>query len=150
MGKEFYARVSKTGEKQLLKDHLEAVAEMASKNADKIGLKITGEYIGLRHDNGKYQKDFQEYVLDKNKKSKRGDIDHSTAGAQISRDFFIESAGECDKIKKFIAEIVPLCIASHHSGLIDMLDIEGENKFCKRMTKEEGVFKREVFGKYGS
>jgi CRISPR-associated endonuclease/helicase Cas3 len=146
------------GKCQPLSEHLTNVAKMTSKNADKIGLKTIGEYVGLMHDRGKYQDSFQKYICEKCKKSeqcqirydgrnnfkKRGEVDHSTVGAQISRCFFLKNDNESDKITKFVAEIVPLCIASHHTGLIDMLDKEGKDKFSERMIKEVSKDKDEV------
>jgi CRISPR-associated endonuclease/helicase Cas3 len=150
MTREFYSRFLKAKEiiikKQLLKDHLKIVAKMTSKNANKIELKTIGEYIGLRHDNGKYQENFQKYLKGEctsdGKNLKRGDIDHSTAGAKLS--WMSLKDEKLDKIKNFTSELIALCIASHHSGLIDMLDVSGENKFSKRMDKCEDISLDEV------
>jgi CRISPR-associated endonuclease/helicase Cas3 len=141
--KDFIAR-----DGQLLRDHLEGVAEKAKIFASKIGLAEHGELIGLLHDFGKYSKQFQDYIksatgkldpdIDDNYveyQKKKGKIDHSTAGGQwlweLLKKFGKNGQGE------LCAQILSLCIASHHSGLIDCLNSDGENTFTKRMGKAD-------------
>ena len=104
----------------------------------KLGIRAAGEAIGLLHDLGKYSKDFQQYLrrvaLDNaagQYDSERGTIDHSTAGAQK----IWRALRQRGKIDGVVAEILSLCIASHHSGLIDCVAPEGVDKLSKRMAK---------------
>lgn len=53
-------------------EHLEGVAALAQKNAEKIGMGNYGELLGLLHDFGKYGADFQEYITDAINKNFRG------------------------------------------------------------------------------
>jgi len=127
-----------------LEEHLMESAELAGKFTAKIGLSQIGVLLGLLHDIGKYSFKFQCYIrssvgmlcttdqdfMDPNKF--KGKIDHSTAGAQWICDLLQNDV----KIGKLLKEVVALCGISHHSGLLDLLDISGEDKFSARITKD--------------
>ena len=132
---------------QTLAIHLQEVALIAKQLAAKINVPEAGELIGLLHDFGKYSKSFQDYIQSAtglidpdsdnfvNAGALKGKIDHSTAGAQwvwqeLSKDGKNSGRNLC-------GQILALCIASHHSGLIDCLTPHGINGFKKRMDKED-------------
>ena len=83
------------GKEQSLEAHLTEVSAIAKSLAAKIELQDQGELIGLLHDLGKYSKEFQDYLKSAvglieqdeddyvDAKSKKGKVDHSTAGAQL-------------------------------------------------------------------
>jgi len=145
---DYIAHVRENGDRQWLRDHLRGAGEKASTNAGKIGLASQGELIGLLHDLGKYSAAFQAYlgsatgILNQDEDEDfvdadrlRGKIDHSTAGAQmVWRE--LEKHGPVGPI---IGQMLALCIASHHSGLIDCLSSDhqslGEDVFTRRMQK---------------
>ncbi len=99
----------------------------------------------MLHDFGKFSKEFQNYIgsatgkinLDEDEfvdfKGMKGKVDHSSAGAQWVWDYCM-SRGEAGQL---VGQIFSLCIASHHSGLIDCLRLEGSDSFLKRMEKED-------------
>ena len=134
---------------QTLKAHLVGVADLCKKNASKIGCADYGELLGLLHDLGKYSKIFQDYIksaigefnpdVDEDyvdAKGLKGKIDHSTAGAQYVWKKF--SSGL--PIKRLLAQILSLCLTSHHSGLIDCLttDEQGTHDvFSRRINKDK-------------
>ena len=136
------------GSIQWLPDHLIGVSLFARDFASKIGLAEQGELIGLLHDLGKYSQEFQNYLKSAvellnpdedeefvDAKGLKGKVDHSTAGAQLVwREF--SSLGQMGQI---VGQVLALCIASHHSGLIDCLTSDlnslGEDSFGKRMSK---------------
>lgn len=132
------------GTPQSLLEHLEGVSLLASAFAGKVRLPTLGELMGLLHDLGKYQDTFQRYIKSAEgriepddeeyveAKRMRGKIDHSTAGAQ----YVWEHRGNSPQ-RQIAAEIMALCIASHHSGLIDCLSPDGADLFGKRMAKPE-------------
>jgi len=144
----YVAHIRKTDEsEQRLESHLFEVGELAEKFATKIGLPEAGMLLGLLHDLGKYSQAFQNYInsaegridpdqdgfVDAGKL--KGKIDHSSAGAQhvwrqLKR---YGSAGQGE----LCGQIMALCIASHHSGLINCLDEDGNPIFCNRMEKPD-------------
>ncbi|MGE0156332.1 MAG: CRISPR-associated helicase Cas3' [Geobacter sp.] len=130
------------GTPQPLIEHLEGAAELAEQFAVKVGLPVCGSITGFLHDIGKFSKEFQDYLKSSEGKLEPGDddyidssiargkIDHSSAGAQ----FIWRNSGE-SPIQQLAANIISLCIASHHSGLIDCLSPDGTDVFDKRMKK---------------
>lgn len=127
-----------------VKTHSVETSILTKRFAGKIGLDLIGELLGLLHDLGKYSFKYQCYIKsavgllcpeDKNyidAKRYKGKIDHSTAGAQ----WMWEASEDGVKIDKLGAEIISLCVLSHHSGLIDIFDIAGEDKFSARLNKD--------------
>jgi len=144
--REFYAH-SKEGSPdkstwQPLKQHLRETGKIAGRFASKLGLGRHGELMGLLHDLGKYSDDFQDYLnsttdIDSDEDDyvdshgMRGKVDHSTAGAQLLHNHSSFN-GEQGKI---VRQLLSLCIASHHSGLIDSLSPDGADTFTTRMHK---------------
>ncbi len=141
---------------QALLEHLKGVSQWSGQFADKVGMKETGEFLGLLHDFGKASQLFQNYLLSGEKQIQpddpryidpeqmRGRIDHSTAGAQIIFDRLWKKGSK----EKICAQVMALCIASHHSGLIDCISPEGENNFQRRMDRtEEYTHKMEAASK---
>lgn len=134
---------------QTLENHLLGVAYLSQQAATKIGLSEAGELIGLLHDLGKYSYQFQQYIGSAtgcinpdeddyiDAKGLKGTIDHSTAGAQAIW-CALSKQGQSESIT---AQILALCIASHHSGLIDCIEATPKatvwDKFSGRMKKPE-------------
>lgn len=116
---------------------------MTSRLAKKTGLPSAGELIGLAHDLGKYSETFQEYLQQaagatsmemEPDLSLRGSVDHSTAGAQIISHGLAGSG--------LVAEVLALCVASHHSGLIDCIRPNGVDELTRRLTKNDALSHR--------
>lgn len=136
------------GATQPLSAHLLAVAARASSFAAKVGLDSQGELLGLLHDLGKYSDEFQTYLksavglLNQDEdeefvdaKGLKGKVDHSTAGAQL----VWQQLAKDGQLGQIVAQVLALCLASHHSGLIDCLTSDlhslGEDAFGRRMGK---------------
>lgn len=137
---------------QALHEHLNNVAGLAKGYAEKIGMGEYGELLGLLHDFGKYSTEFQKYITDAIKKGdpqfdpdedeefedptgKKGKIDHSTAGAQ-----FLYCKNGSSNAHKILAQLLSLCLVSHHSGLINCLTTDNNgtwDSYSKRLSKND-------------
>lgn len=134
------AHLGKTGN-QLLSEHLSGVAGRCSELAKKLGLEKAGELIGLLHDLGKATNEFQNYLLSfasagEARDDLRGKIDHSTAGAQCLL-ATIRGAQQEDSLQGVVARFLAICIVSHHSGLIDCLEPDGDDRLTQRLAKPD-------------
>ena len=128
---------------QYLAAHLLGVGALTRDFASKLNFPVAGELIGILHDLGKYSSEFQSYISSAlgltdsdaddyvDAEALKGKVDHSTAGAQ----FIWRVLGDRGPFERTLAQVLSLCIASHHSGLIDCLGIGGEDTFDKRMRK---------------
>ena len=133
---------------QTVLSHLLGVAQFSMRFANKLKLGKLGELVGLLHDLGKYSLAFQTYLksaigaLNQDEDEDwvdaarlKGKVDHSSAGAQLA---WQALSGQGDMA--FVAgQVAALCVASHHSGLIDCIAADearfGEDGFTKRMGK---------------
>lgn len=125
---------------QSLQKHLLAVSEVTSRLAGKVAMPRAGALIGLAHDLGKYSEAFQLYLREAANNGAmemepdfklRGSVDHSTAGAQIiARSLTAVGGG-------FAAQMLALCVASHHSGLIDCILPDGSDGLARRLNKDD-------------
>ena len=137
------------GAVQSLECHLLGVADIAKSLAAKIGLKEHGELIGLLHDLGKYSNEFQVYLQSAvglinpdedeyvDARGLKGKVDHSTAGAQLVWEELSKQGG----MGRIAGQFLALCIASHHSGLINCLSSDTnscvEDIFTRRIGKRD-------------
>lgn len=125
---------TETGDIQTLEDHLNGTAELCEQFAGELGVTYVGRVLGLLHDLGKASQDFNDYIMGIGDHS-RGEIDHSTAGAQYLR----EHVDSKDASHIFALEMMELSIVSHHSGLINCISSDGTpafvNRICKNVTK---------------
>lgn len=155
MKQTFIAHVRKSdGQSQPLQEHLIGTAQIAQQLANKFNLPICGQLIGLVHDLGKYSQTFQNYIKSAtgiynpdeddyiDAKGLKGKIDHSTAGGQwliqnVSQlNTAIKNSHQHRKNGELLAEILALCVFSHHSGLIDMMDVDKNQVFADRAKKD--------------
>ena len=133
---------------QTVLEHLLGVAQFSMGFANKLKLGKLGELLGLLHDLGKYSVAFQTYLksaigaLNQDEDEDwvdaarlKGKVDHSTAGAQLVWQA-LDGNGDMALVA---GQVAALCIASHHSGLIDCIAADearfGEDGFTKRMGK---------------
>lgn len=143
----YIAHIRKEDKKeQAVAEHLRETADLAKQYAEKIDLPLMGELCGLLHDLGKYSKEFQDYIgsasglIDPDAeeyvdaKGRKGKIDHSTAGAQ----FLWKTCSQKSMPEIFLKQMIALCIASHHTGLIDCIKPDnGVDRFSERMEKPD-------------
>jgi CRISPR-associated endonuclease/helicase Cas3 len=132
------------GTEQSVEEHLENVSIICSQRTRKIGLPDTGELLGLLHDFGKFSQQFQHYIQSAtgllnpdidgeyvDSKSLKGKIDHSTAGAQ----WVWEQLRPYGVQGRLVGQVLAVCLASHHGGLLDCLKPDGKNGFSDRINK---------------
>ncbi|XCN73171.1 MAG: CRISPR-associated endonuclease Cas3'' [Candidatus Electrothrix aestuarii] len=134
---------------QTVAGHLLEVAAISGRLAGKINASEAGRLLGLLHDVGKYSKAFQDYIKSAtgmlnpdrddrdneyiDSQALKGKIDHSTAGAQWIWQRFNDYGPQ----GKLVGQMLAVCLASHHGGLLDCLKVNGKNGFQKRITKED-------------
>lgn len=92
-----------TGEVQTVKEHSENVADLCRQYAIP-ELKDVMYIMGILHDIGKYQMNFQQRIDGKNIQ-----VEHSTCGALAAQEMYPDAIGL----------MIAYCIAGHHSGIPD-------------------------------
>jgi CRISPR-associated endonuclease/helicase Cas3 len=122
-----------------LKDHLVEVASLTEKLARKLKAADLGKYAGLWHDLGKYNPEFQQYLIDchtaslNNRKPPTKKVPHAIHGAILAEHFCSDIAAVID---------------GHHRGLRDSSDEYDDAKFeraerelerIKSFAKPEGI-----------
>lgn len=138
MIKNYIARKNtKTNKEQPLCAHLHNVGNLMAQQmrSSSIQLASTARLIGLLHDLGKYTAEFQHYIRQPlgSQITQKGKIDHSTAGGQ----FLLSRYGNKGEFAKLTTEIASMAIFSHHTGLLDFLDLnQDKSNFVVRANKE--------------
>lgn len=128
----YIAHIREDTEIQTVYEHCEGVAGLSLKYADKLGLSSLAKLQSMLHDAGKLTADFNDYILGKSN-YKRGDLDHSFAGAR----YICELADECeDKNIHNASRLIARTIISHH-GLHDWVKDDGEDYFSYRVAKND-------------
>ncbi len=125
--------------RQSVKEHCDSTAEKGKKYAEKFGAGKIAYIQGILHDAGKLTDKFNEYVCG-NSDCKRGEIDHSYAGAR----YLFELACKADRADIIhVSKLIARTIISHH-GLHDWISDEGEDYFSQRASKDD--FYEEILG----
>ena len=137
MMKAYLAHIRRDDSKgQTVSEHLRRVGDLMAEFAAGIGLSATARLIGLLHDLGKCTQEFAEYLAwcreHPGDSSRRGTVDHATAGGQLLRRY--DKQGD---IQYFLIEMAGLAIFSHHSGLQNYLGESGHSDFIHRLEKKQ-------------
>ncbi|QWG81595.1 MULTISPECIES: CRISPR-associated helicase Cas3' [Bacillus cereus group] len=124
---------------QTVEEHLLGVKELAEIYGEKIGIKHLAGLAGMLHDLGKYTNEFREYILEAvnnpNSSSKRGSVDHSTAGGKLLYQLF--HTENIIPYKGILSEIVGNAIISHHGYLQDFLNPDLESPYLNRVRDKK-------------
>lgn len=116
---------------QILKVHLQNVANIASGFAGEFNAERFGYAGGLLHDIGKYSPEFQRRLDGANIR-----VDHSTAGAKESETFY----------GGFQSHILEYIITGHHGGLLDYGSAESglQERLSKPYLPDYSAYKNEI------
>lgn len=129
--------------KQTLKEHSENVAILCKRFGNKIGFPNLLYLIGIMHDFGKGTlafRDYLEWAVEHNGE-KKSHQNHAVSGAIYAWERWKEK-------NLFVAQIIALCIAGHHSGFHDCLDIEGKSEFLTALLKDKNDLNYEEAKQY--
>lgn len=109
---------------QPLQTHLINVSKYAEQYSSSFGAAEVGALLGMIHDIGKYQADFQDRV-----RGKKIRVDHATQGAKT----LIEKFGD-------IGRLYGMVVAAHHTGLKDSGTKSdfGNNTYSSRLNNYKG------------
>lgn len=113
---------------QTVKEHCSNTAELCGKYCSLFGAENIGHLQGIMHDAGKLTPEFNDYIRRKSN-AKRGDVDHSYAGAKYITEMFGEEY-------KNLSLLISHTIISHH-GLHDWVDSNCEDYFKKRILTDQ-------------
>lgn len=130
MGYIAYIRES-DGQIQSVEEHLTGVRNLAEVYGEKIGVKHITGLAGMLHDLGKYTEAIKTYLLEAvsnpDSPSKRGSVDHSTAGGKLVYDRL--HTGAPSMYPWILAEVVGNAVISHHAYLNDFLNPKNGVRF---------------------
>lgn len=127
---------------QTLEEHLRNVAALTEMFATKAGVPLSGRLVGLLHDFGKNSDEFQRYLLSAagcirrndpdyiDPIANKGKINHAFAGGQH---LWRRLNGKPKE--RVVAQILALCVLSHHCGLKDCIASDGKNVFSDDYMK---------------
>lgn len=133
-------RDPETGRAQLLMDHLFNVAELSASSAAEIGQSHTVYLLGLLHDLGKSDRNFQIKLKEKPNMK----VNHSSAGGKYFLDLLIKNRNVINNIPKenqqlFLEfmEVMIYIITAHH-GLYDIWNLHTDvNHMQYRLQYDE-------------
>lgn len=140
----YISRITKDGRAQLTSEHLLECAEYAAFIGKKFSASNLCRTAALFHDIGKFSTEFVEYLYRSHEAEMRGEkaigmgtVIHSTQGAK-----YVYEANA----NLLIKELISICIACHHGGLMDGISPEGETPLRDRLIKEnENLNYTEIF-----
>ena len=117
---------------ETVSEHCKKTALLARSYSAPFNMESTVFVSALLHDMGKLNNDFDGYIKQENG-IKRGEIDHSYAGAK----FLLELvSNDDDKYKKEVIRLIARIIISHH-GLNDWYTRNNDDYFDYRCSKNE-------------
>lgn len=143
------ARVVKNGQNQIIKEqtikeHLLNVSFYCKEMANRINLEKTAYLIGILHDMGKLNTEFQEYIKSQSKEEVEekinSKIDHAVFGAK-----YIYETCTNNQIEQITSQIISLVICYHHGGLPDSVEGTNEIPLLKRIKKVSNNLSKKIF-----
>ncbi|GHV37578.1 hypothetical protein FACS1894187_14670 [Synergistales bacterium] len=133
----YISRIAADKREQMTVGHLRKSAEHAEILGLKFHMPSLARTSAFFHDMGKFSTAFVEYLRrscksksDDQDKPRRGSVIHSTQGAKYIYESF------ADKDSATAAEIVAICIAGHHGGLMDGISAQGDLPLRDRLIAD--------------
>ena len=145
--KEYLAHYSEDGTNQLLQSHISGVANRAREAGDMIGIGNTAYLVGLLHDLGKVSDSFQSYLRKEEGSAGKGEVNHTSAGAEVLWNLFGKSIAGQDM--RLLAELLCYAISAHH-GLYDIITMEDVDKFEERLMHIKAPELSEEFARWSA
>lgn len=117
---------------QSVKEHCVHTSMLCAEYATSIGAEHIGKIQGILHDIGKMTTKFEKYIRNETK-LRRGEIDHSYAGAKVISEMAKRFE---DEYAQDVSCLIAHTILSHH-GVHDWLDQNENDYLADRIQKEE-------------
>ncbi|HSV32278.1 MAG TPA: CRISPR-associated endonuclease Cas3'', partial [Atribacteraceae bacterium] len=143
----YISRIATDGREQLTADHLKETAEYASILGGKFRSSALVRTASFFHDMGKFSDEFIQYLRisvqskkDGGNARRRGSVIHATQGAKY---IFEAALSEKELFLVLAAEIIAICIAGHHGGLMDSISSQGETSLRNRLTTDKDALNYE-------
>ncbi|MDD3794886.1 MAG: CRISPR-associated helicase Cas3' [Lachnospiraceae bacterium] len=140
------AHINVNKEEETVFEHCEKTAEIAKQIGAEYGLGATAYLSAYLHDFGKLTSEFETYlrtVAGGTERWKKEKLNHSSAGGKyLIEEFPIEKGPG-----RATEELIAWAIFSHH-GVNDMVSVEKENSFLKRVNPEREIYYQEAFANF--
>lgn len=134
----YISRISNDNREQLNIDHLRECADYAYRLGEKVCVPNIAYLTSLFHDMGKFSESFLNYLnasheAGENRKISKNSVVHSIQGAKYL--YELQNTGRNIE-EAIVKEIISMCIANHHGGLMDGITADGDTPFRDRMQNE--------------
>ncbi len=136
----YFSRISNDNRKQLSINHLRESANYAQYLGIKLGVPVLAYLTAIFHDMGKFSNEFVKYLNLKHetnqaeyRKIHEVTVIHSTQGAKYL--YELQNSSK-DLVERITKELIAMCIANHHGGLMDGITPDGDTPFRDRMEKK--------------
>ena len=129
------AHIAEDGRQQTAREHCQNTACYAADALQGTGLESAAYLAGLIHDMGKYQHEFQDYLLSEDQK--RGSVIHTFQGCRMILERYHQDGAA--RYEDITSELIAYAAGAHH-GQFDLVDEQQRSGFGHRMNSERAVY----------